>query len=213
LLPQAPVPRLQACVYLRLLATMLRVSDERARWIKRNVLPHEPALRSWLRLRAPYDLDIDDIVQETYARLASVESVDEVRDPKNYMFRAAHSIMASHVRHARIVPIRSVADLDYFGVATPEAGAEERLEFRAELDDLQATLALLPEPCRKAFAMRRVEGFSQRETAERLGVSEKTIEKYMTRAVKLLMDRYGRGGKSGSQASNAPRKSSTGNDK
>jgi RNA polymerase sigma factor (sigma-70 family) len=191
---------------------MLRISDERARWIKHNVLPYESSLRAWLRLRTVYDFDIDDIVQEMYARLAALESVADIRDPKNYAFRVAYSIVASHVRHARVVPIRATGNLDDFMVAAPEASAEERLVFRQQLSDLSSVLNTLPEKCRTAFLLRRLEGLSQRETAERLGVSEKAIEKYMTRALKLLMDTYGRGGRSPLRASNASKKSASNND-
>ena len=38
-------------------------------------LPHEPALRAWLRRRRLGGLDIDDIIQETYTRLIAAESV------------------------------------------------------------------------------------------------------------------------------------------
>ncbi len=190
---------------------MLRITDKRAVWIKRNILPHEPALRSWLKLRITSDLDIDDVVQETYAKLVALESVDEIRDPKSYAHQIAFSIIASHVRHARIVPIRSVGNLEFVAVATPEPNAEERLEYRDQLNDLNAALALLPDACRAAFLMRRVEGYSQRETARHLGISEKTVEKYMTRTVRLLMDTFGRGGKSPLRASNAAKKSLPGN--
>lgn len=66
---------------------MSRVSDERARWLARHVLPHEPALRAWLSTRRVADLEVDDIVQETYARLASAESVATVRNARTYAFQ------------------------------------------------------------------------------------------------------------------------------
>jgi RNA polymerase sigma factor (sigma-70 family) len=191
---------------------MLRIDDDRARWLKRNVLPYEAGIRSWLRQRAVYDLDIDDVIQEMYAKLVALDSVEEIRDPRNYAYRTAYSIVASHVRHARIVPIRSTGDLDYFGIATSEATAEEVLDFREQLNGLGAILDTLPAQCRKAFLLRRVDGLSQRETAEHLGVTEKSVEKHMTRALKLLMDTFGRGGRSQTRASNAPKKTASGND-
>src|ERR1700761_437758 len=115
---------------------MLRVDDDRARWLKRNVLPYEAGVRSWLRQRAVYDLDIDDVIQEMYAKLVALESIADIRDPRNYAYRTAYSIVAIHVRHARIVPIRSIADPDHFGIAAAEASAEELLDFREQLNSL-----------------------------------------------------------------------------
>ncbi len=176
---------------------MERVSDERARWLAQAVLPHEPALRAWLKHRRIAGLDIDDIVQETYAKFVSLASVDAIYDPKSYAFQIAHSIIVSHLRRLRIVSIRSVVDIELLSVAAPEPSAERQLEDRDELKELATALADLPEKCRETFLLRRVEGLSQRETAQALGISEKTVEKRMARGIRHLMDIFGRGGKPG----------------
>jgi DNA-directed RNA polymerase specialized sigma24 family protein len=92
---------------------MIRFSEERSEWIARNVLPHEPALRAQIvRWRLPHDLDADDVVQEAYSRFASMQSVEGVRNSKNYLFMVARNFIVSHVRHSRVVSIRSVENLD-----------------------------------------------------------------------------------------------------
>jgi RNA polymerase sigma-70 factor (ECF subfamily) len=180
---------------------MAGLAEGRAVWLARNVLPHEAMLRAWLSRRQLFDLDVDDIVQETYAKLAALPSVDAIREPRSYLFQVANSVILGHLRHSRIVSISASADLDQFGIAAPEPLAEEHLVYRDELRVLAGLLKGLPAPCRSAFALRRIGGLSQRETAERLGISEKTVEKYMARSVRLLMDSFGRGGKSPLQAS------------
>jgi RNA polymerase sigma-70 factor (ECF subfamily) len=127
--------------------------------------------------------------------------VDAIREPRSYLFQVANSIILGHLRHSRIVSISATADLDQFGVVAPEPSVEEHLVYRDELRILAGLLDRLPAPCRSAFALRRIGGLSQRETAERLGISEKTVEKYMAKSVRLLMDSFGRGGKSSLQAS------------
>jgi RNA polymerase sigma factor (sigma-70 family) len=180
---------------------MAELAQGRAVWLARNVLPHEPMLRAWLCRRQLFDLDVDDIVQETYAKLAALPSVDGIREPRSYLFQVANSVILGHLRHSRIVSISATADLDQFGVAAPEPSPEEHLVYRDELRVLAGVLDALPAPCRSAFALRRINGLSQRQTAERLGISEKTVEKYMAKSVRLLMDNFGRGGKSPLQAS------------
>ncbi len=180
---------------------MTRVSDERALWLARHVLPAEPALRTWLRRRRLSDFEIDDLVQETYAKFVAMDSVDAIRDPKSYAFQIASSIFATNIRRAKIVSIRSGTDLGELAIASSEGTPEDVMEARDELQELAEALATLPERCRKAFLLRRAEGLSQRETAQALGISEKTVEKHMTQAIRFLMDRYGRGGKPRNQAS------------
>jgi RNA polymerase sigma-70 factor (ECF subfamily) len=180
---------------------MTRDFDERARWLARAVLPHEPALRAWLGHRRVVDLDIDDIVQETYATLVSLESIDAIRDARSYTFQVAFSILAMHVRHARVVPMHSTADIEQLAIEAPEPSPERQVEDRDELRHLAEALASLPDKCRQVFLLRRVEGLSQREAAARLGLSEKTLEKHMARGIRHLMDVFGRGGKPAFQAS------------
>jgi RNA polymerase sigma-70 factor (ECF subfamily) len=150
-------------------------------------------------------LDVDDIVQETYAKLAGLDSVEQIREPKRYMFQTAFSIIALHLRRLRVVSISTAADLDRFDIASPDVSAEQDLIFRDELKELAEALVSLPVLCREAFMLRRVTGLSQKETAERIGVSEKTVEKYMSKSIRFLMDRYGRGGKTALRASKASR--------
>jgi RNA polymerase sigma factor (sigma-70 family) len=171
------------------------VSEDRASWLACHVLPHEPALRSWLHHKRVVDLDVDDIVQETYARLAALDTVSNIREPKRYVFQTAYSIIAAHFRRSRVVSISATADLDQLGLISPEASPEQELIYRDELRELGIALASLPSNCRQAFTLRRVSGLSQRETAEKLHISEKTVEKYMARSVQLLMETFGRGGK------------------
>lgn len=185
---------------------MTRVTDERARWLARHVLPHEPALRAWLRHARAADLDVDDIVQETYARLVSVESVEGVRNAKTYAFQTAYSVIMTHLRRSRVVSIRAVADIDQLGAAADGPSPEDQLVERDELHHLAEAIAAMPERVRAVFSLRRVDGLSQRLVAMRLGISESTVEKHMAKGVRLLMDHFGRGGKTESGASRLARK-------
>lgn len=178
-------------------------STDRVGWLARNILPHEPALRAWLVRRCPADLEIDDIVQETYAILTTIERTDHIDHPRAYFFRTAHNLILQQVRRSRIVPINAVADLEAIDLATDEPSPETQVADRQELQRLADALASLPSRCGEAFRLRKVEGLSQREVAERMKLSENTVEKHIGKALRLLMDELGRGGKPGRRASRA----------
>ena len=190
---------------------MLQDLGDRALWLARNVLPHEPLVRSKLRKICRYDLDIEDVIQEMYARILSRPSLDSIRFPKQYALLTAKGIIIDHIRHSRVIAITSVDMLDLLDVAEPDKNTEERLEFQSEVMAVAAALAQLPETCREAVILRRVEGLSQKEVAQRLKISEKTVEKYMTRGMRLLMRLFGRGGKSGVHATSTMEASGTKN--
>ena len=125
-------------------SAMTGVSEVRARWLAEHVLPHERRLRSWLAQRRVVDLDVDDIVQETYAVLAELKQVDHIRNPRNYLYSVAHSIILQHVRRQRIVPIETMADLEHLGLYSDEPTPEEALSDFQELRGIAQLLAGLP---------------------------------------------------------------------
>jgi RNA polymerase sigma factor (sigma-70 family) len=176
--------------------------DERAVWLAREVLPHEPALRAWLKRKRINEADIDDVVQETYAILAARESVQEIRNAKTYAFQVATSVILMNLRRSRIVSIRQVADVDLLGAVSDEPSPERHAADRDELSYIAKAIALLPPRVRETFILRRIEDLSQREIAQRLGISENTVEKHMGKAIHILMDMFGRGGNASSQTSN-----------
>lgn len=175
---------------------------ERASWIARNVMPHESAIRGWLKRNRVYDLDPDDVVQEMYARIVSMDSFDSVRDPKRYAFQVAHSIVVDHYRRARIVSIFSVGNVEELGLATQEATPEAKVSFGEEVKEIAAAIATLPSRTQKVLLLRRVAGLSQKETADQLSIAEKTVEKHLARGVLMLMNQFGRGGKVSPRSSN-----------
>lgn len=174
---------------------MFNFDDERTRWFMTRVLPHEPALRSWLARRRGPELDVDDIIQETYTALAARERVDDIRHPRAYLFQIAHSVIVKQVRRARVVPIQAAEDLEGFDPPDEGASPETILADRDELRRLAEAIAAMPGQMRQAFILRRVHGLPQREIAARMRLSESTVEKHIARGVRFLIDWFGHGGK------------------
>ncbi|MEL1265644.1 RNA polymerase sigma factor [Pseudoxanthomonas putridarboris] len=165
------------------------LSDRRALWLSRAVLPHERGLRVWLQRRtslSPHD--IDDVVQETYAILASLGSVEHIRDPRSYMFQTAKSILLQQVRKAQVVSFERVSELEYLIVEDDGPTPEDINSDRQELNRLVKAISRFPARCREAFYLCKFEGLSQREAAFRLGISENTVKKHVAKGIHLLMD-------------------------
>jgi RNA polymerase sigma-70 factor (ECF subfamily) len=172
---------------------------ERARWLSRNILPFEPLIRSRLRRTFIYGLEIDDVIQEMYARIASLPSLNVIKHPLQYAFQTATAIIIDHMRRSRVISITAAGTLEQLGICAPEPSPEQQIEFREEIAAVAQSLAQLPERTREVLILRRVQGLSQQETADRLRISVKTVEKHMALGVAALMTRFGRGGKSSNQ--------------
>jgi len=179
--------------------------QERGRWLARNVLPYEPVLRYRLRRMFLYGLEVDDIIQEMYARIVSQPALEAIRYPRQYAFQTATAIIIDHMRRSRVVSIHAAGNLEQLELTAPDATPEQQLEFREDIQAVAGLLAHLPERTREVLILRRVEGLSQQETAAKLGISVKTVEKHMAQGVAALMALFGRGGKTASHPSTPPR--------
>ena len=88
-----------------------RMDTEVVDWLTINFLPHEAELRRMLRRVCTGPAEIDDVVQETCYRILSMASLDQVRDQKPFVFRAAKNIVLHRNKRDAVVKIEAMANL------------------------------------------------------------------------------------------------------
>ncbi|WP_081798988.1 RNA polymerase sigma factor [Novosphingobium resinovorum] len=162
-------------------------------WVGSNIVPHEGALRARLRHMAVPDGEIDDIVQDAYVKIACLREVSHIRNGRAYFFATARSVLLDRIRRERIVRIDSLTEADALALADDDPGPERRASARQELERVRQLIAALPERCRAIFELRRIQGISQREIAERLGVPEHTVEAQAVRGLRLIQQAIAKG--------------------
>ena len=67
-----------------------------------------------------------------------------------------------------------------------DLSTEQNLRFEELKEQLLKETAKLPEKCRLVFHLSREEGFSQKQIANKLSISEKTVEAHLSRALRSL---------------------------
>jgi len=155
-------------------------------WFKREILVHETTFFRYL-LRVWHRKDeASDLRQETYARVYQAAAHSRPSSPRAFLFATAHNLMADRIRHERVVSIEAVGDIEALNVSMDELSTEDLVSTREELTRLAEALDRLPPRCREVVWLRRVEGLSQREAAEALGISVKGIEQHMSKGARLL---------------------------
>jgi len=166
------------------------LSDQaRHLWVATHILPHESEVRGWLRRHVASlgAADIDDLIQEAYSRLWKAQFV-HITNGRSYMFMVVRNLVIEQARRARIVPMERMGEIEELRITSEEPGPERRVSGRQELERLERIVASLPAQCRRAFELHKFQGLTQREAAQELNVTEKTIEKYMATALMKILD-------------------------
>lgn len=163
----------------------------RYRWIAAHILPHESELRGWLRRRLNSYNDVDDLVQEAFARIWAAD-FSTIRSGRAYLYTTVRHLLAEYARRSRIVPIELLGEIDSLCIISGEPGPDRQVGARQELARLRAVVALLPGQCRRVFELRKFDGLSLREVAQRMELSEKTVENHLTRALARIGDALGK---------------------
>jgi RNA polymerase sigma-70 factor (ECF subfamily) len=155
-------------------------------WFAREILVHEAALVRYLRRTWPNSQEILDLRQEIYVRVYEAARDSRPTFPKSFLFTTARHLITDRVRRARVVSIEAAGDLQDLNVLVDDVSPERRLHARQELKELSNAFGLLPPRCREVVWLRKVDGISQNEVAQRLSISTRTVEFQVQKGMRIL---------------------------
>lgn len=157
-------------------------------WFRREVLPLERALTAFIRRNWRVADDVIDIRQEIYERVLQGASKGLPSNAPPYVYTLARNHLINIAKRARIVSFDLVADLESVDRDMDMLATERHLTARDELRRAQEGLALLSPRCREVVQLRKLEGLSTREAAERLGVGSDAVERQLVMGMRALVD-------------------------
>lgn len=151
-------------------------------WAERDALDelyrrYAPWLGAMLRRRfgSGIDAEADDLVQETYIRLAPQDPA-QFRRPKALLLKVATNL-ANDLLRRRSVRGRYVEHV--------QAGPGREAVLSNPMDDLllKETILSIPVAYRDVFVLSRFDGLTYEEIATRCGLSVKSVEWRLSKAV------------------------------
>lgn len=157
-----------------------------ADWFVNDVVPLEPMLVRFLKRNWRNQDEVCDLMQEVYVRVYEAAGREMPRAVKPFLFTIARNLMIDRLRQMSVVSIEAVADFEKLNVVDNMPSPELQTSAREELRLLQKALDDLPARCRKIVILRKIDGLSQREVAQRLGVTEEVVESQLAKAMRLL---------------------------
>jgi RNA polymerase sigma factor (sigma-70 family) len=132
-----------------------------------------------------------DVLHETYLRLDGISEIGTLRSPKAYLFRIALNIANDRRRaESRRLTVDEVDCL--LDIPDDRPDAARVIEDRSEVDLLRRAIAELPERRRQVLTLSRIEGMPNREIAQRLGVTVRTVETDLKQAIEHCAERLKR---------------------
>ncbi len=151
-------------------------------------MPHEQPLRSYLRQSLPTLADVDDLVQDCFARMMRAKNTGTIRAPKPLLFAIARNAVRDFIQRkgrAELIPITETAELP---VLAADGDVVESVCRRQELALLTEAIHALPERCREVLLLRKIKGLPQKEIAALLGIAEHTVEALAAKGTRRCAD-------------------------
>lgn len=166
------------------LLARLRAGDERA--LEAVFRAHYAAMCGVVR-RIVFAPDVaEELVQDVFFKLWSRrEQLAEIDALRTYLYRAARNTALNHLRRQKLEHAHKEREL-----IKGEPMATEATDDGADAGELEvavrAAISRLPDRCREIFLMSRDGGLTYGQIARELGISIKTVETQMGRALKSL---------------------------
>lgn len=128
-----------------------------------------------------------DIVQEFFVQLyESHESLSINTSLKSYLYSSVRNRCLNYIKHSKVREKHSQIVKDNGN------GFDQEIEEKIDASELETRIftivSSLPDQCRHIYTLSRAEGKSNREIAEELGLSVRTVETQISKALKVLRD-------------------------
>ena len=127
----------------------------------------------------------EDIVQSVFLKLWKDRKTITIESSlKSYLLTSIRNSCLDEIRHRNVM-----LEHESYILATGSLydwDTEEYILYSDLQKKLDKALDKLPETCRQAFEMNRFEGLKYREIAQKLEVSERTVEERISKAIELL---------------------------
>jgi RNA polymerase sigma-70 factor (ECF subfamily) len=129
--------------------------------------------------------EIEDIVQEAYVRICQMDQREQIQQPKSFLMTMARNLAYDHLKKAETRLADSAAsELDYDVDNLDGDQVFDSVASHQEFSLFCAAIRQLPAQCRRVFVLKKVYGYSQKEIATEMKLSESTVEKHIALGIK-----------------------------
>jgi RNA polymerase sigma-70 factor (ECF subfamily) len=138
----------------------------------------------YLGARFGRSIDLEDIVQSTFLKLADQPGIDRIADHRSYIFTVACNIAIDTQR--KVARRGAIQDQIYLVRSESPILAQTSEKILLDREDLglvETALRNMPKLRRRIFLLIRIEGLSVRDVAARFAMTEAAVYKHVGRAI------------------------------
>jgi RNA polymerase sigma factor (sigma-70 family) len=158
-------------------------NDPASGFVREVALAHGSALHRFLIKRLRAGEDAQDVAQEVYLRLLRLQRTDLIRQPAAYIYFLASQIVGEHRLRASRQPVVYDSEmLDHVADAEGYARRDELPDREHSERVLKRALMRLSTAHRNVILLRKRDGFSIQEIADRLQMSPFKVRRYLVEA-------------------------------
>ncbi|CAG5071401.1 RNA polymerase sigma-H factor [Dyadobacter sp. CECT 9623] len=161
----------------------IRRGDEEA--FEKTFRLYYPRLCNYAASLLKDDEEAEEAVQTVFLTIwEKREDLEITLSLKSYLYRAVHNHCLNRFKHASVREVHREHTM-YFSSGSYDSVTE--VIHANELEErIEKAVSTLPEQCQKAFRMSRFEELKYQEIADQLGISIKTVENQIGKALKIL---------------------------
>jgi len=131
---------------------------------------------------------VEDVVQETYLRALEAQKRTKIINPRAYLYQTSRNLALKELGRSGYRLTDSLEKSAQENVLANGSGLDEEYAARQTFELFCRAVRQLPIKCRRVYVLRKVYGFSQKEIAIRMNISEKTVEAHLAKAAVRCMD-------------------------
>ncbi|SMC70713.1 RNA polymerase sigma factor [Pedobacter nyackensis] len=130
-----------------------------------------------------------DVVQEVFTAMWNKHAQFELTISLNaYLYKAVRNTILNIIRHGKVQE-NYLADLGDF-IDQEKVQTDELVRYNDLKRLIEREILNMPPKMREIFEMSRKEGLSHAEIGERLGISDLTVKKQVSKAVTMLRKKF-----------------------
>ncbi len=131
-----------------------------------------------------FDVEAEDVVMDVFTHMWSLNGkFEELANPKSYLFKSVHNKALEKIRakKVQILPfeVEKYVVVDYKEEITDNFMLKEKINH---------SIRQLPKQCQLIFVKAKIDGLSYKDIARDMGLSIKTIENQMSKALRLIKE-------------------------